>query len=194
MMAELKKSTSEHVLYRGQLIELVVQEMSDGRLTKTFEFARRGPGTRIIFFDGSKILLTREYRYESERFDIRLPGGKIFDTLNDYEHARSIGLDMTELATRTIAREAAEEVGLKPVELRCTHKSICGATIVWDLYYFLCMSWEKMPSQRLEVGESITFDWYPVPEVRGMCLSGQISEERSAIAILRTLHDLVGNQ
>lgn len=183
----MQKTQPETVVYRGRLFELIQQEMSDGSVTRTFEIARRGPGTRIIFFDGISILIAREYRYESENFDMRLPGGKVFDTLSEYEQARSTGLNMVEFAKRAIAKEAAEEVGLKPTLLECTHKSICGATIVWDLYFFLCTAWESMLNQQLEVGESITFGWYPLHEVRAMCLSGQISEDRSAIAILRTL-------
>jgi len=34
--------------------------------------------------DPAKILLSREYRSELDRYDYRLPGGKVFDTLAEY--------------------------------------------------------------------------------------------------------------
>jgi 8-oxo-dGTP pyrophosphatase MutT (NUDIX family) len=174
-------------MYRGRLIELVQQEMSNGQSTQIFEFARRGPGTRIVFFDGQKVLIAREFRYESGTYDMRLPGGKVFDTLKDFEAARTANADMIALATRTIAKEAAEEVGLRPTSLELFHKSVCGATISWDLYYFICRRWEPLLGQQLEDGENITFSWYTAQDVRRMCLSGEVSEDRSAITLLRAL-------
>jgi DNA-binding NarL/FixJ family response regulator len=76
------------------LLELVSQEVTVEGVTKMFEFARRAPGVRMIISaqDGSgKILLTREYRPSLERYDYRLPGGKVFDSLQElHEHIEDI--------------------------------------------------------------------------------------------------------
>lgn len=57
-----------------------------------FEKARRAPGVRLIIVKEDKILLTREYRDEIKSFDYRLPGGKVFDKLSDYQKHQSENL------------------------------------------------------------------------------------------------------
>jgi hypothetical protein len=38
----------------------------------------------IIQNEEKKILLTKEFRYELDAYDWRLPGGKVVDTLDEY--------------------------------------------------------------------------------------------------------------
>lgn len=48
---------------------------------------RRPPGIRALIVNKEKkqILLSKEFRYELNNWDYRLPGGKVFDSLNDYK-------------------------------------------------------------------------------------------------------------
>jgi len=55
--------------------------------TWTLEFARRSPGTRLIIEKGDKIILSREFRHELGSYDYRLPGGKVYDSLDEYNKA-----------------------------------------------------------------------------------------------------------
>ncbi len=82
----LKKDGPEKVVYKGRILEIVEQPMRLGDKKMTFEMARRAPGVRLIIADTSrqKILLTKEYRYEFEDYDYRLPGGKVVDTLEEF--------------------------------------------------------------------------------------------------------------
>ena len=64
---------------------------TDGR---TFELARRAPGVRVIIPDhraAGKVLLTKEFRRELNGGTSRLPGGKVFDTLAEFETFRATG-------------------------------------------------------------------------------------------------------
>lgn len=91
---------SEQIDYSGSIFEIVRQEQPDGRF---FEIARRAPGVRLIITDKEqeKLLLTREFRQELQDWDYRLPGGKVFDTLEEYSKFRDSGGDMVlELAKR----------------------------------------------------------------------------------------------
>lgn len=72
----------EKIIAEGNMFEIVHQDfdLGSGKI-KTFEFARRSPGTRAIVKNAvGEILMTREYRLETQGFDYRLPGGKVFDT------------------------------------------------------------------------------------------------------------------
>ena len=47
------------------------------------KMVRRPPGVRALILnknDNQKILLSKEFRYELDKWDYRLPGGKVFDT------------------------------------------------------------------------------------------------------------------
>lgn len=174
----------EKITHRGAIIEVVQQEVEIGGKVKTFECARRSPGTRLIIEKGEQILLTREFRRELGTYDFRLPGGKVYDTLEEYSAALESGVDIEEEAKKAAAREAREEVGVQAESLTLVHKSVLGATVVWDLYYFV-VSHFTQTEQELEDGEDITFAFYDREEVRRMCLSGEVSEERSALVLLR---------
>jgi predicted NUDIX family NTP pyrophosphohydrolase len=66
-------------------------------------------------------------------------------------------------AARTAAIiEAKEECGIviDAPHIELFSLSRCGATIEWDLYYFLVREFEMTGTQDLGEGEYITFDWY----------------------------------
>lgn len=176
----------ETITYQGKIIEVVEKTVDIQGRQKIFEFARRSPGTRLIIPEGDFILLSKEFRYELNRFDYRLPGGKVFDSLEEYNYAEK-SFDVLLLAAEQAAKkEAHEEVGINVTGLKFFHKSVCGATVEWDLYYFIVESFEK-DKQHLEEGEIISVELVHKDEVKNMCLDGRISEERSALLLLRYL-------
>ncbi len=177
----------EKVVYRGKIIEVVQLPQPNGRV---FEVARRAPGTRLIIpsKDGSQLLLTREHRREHGDYDFRLPGGKVFDTLEEYDAFRASGKDMLIPAEAKARGEALEETGLIITKLHHLYTSVCGTTMEWDLYYFVIDEWEEhTDGQALEEGEDITVAWYSKDEVKEMALDGHIREDRSAAVTLRYL-------
>lgn len=176
----------EKITHRGLVVEVVQTEVDIAGKIKTFEYARRSPGTRLIIEKDGRVLLTREFRRELGRYDFRLPGGKVYDTLAEYNAALESGVDMTKAAQEAAVREAHEEVGVMARSIEHIHTSVCGATVVWDLYYFVVHEFEE-GEQELEDGEDITSAFYSKEEVREMCLRGDISEERSALVLLRHL-------
>jgi len=58
--------------------------MKGGDKEVVFETARRAPGVRLIIVRDGQMLITREFRNELDDYDYRLPGGKVFDTLDEY--------------------------------------------------------------------------------------------------------------
>src|SRR4030043_137438 len=85
--------------YRGQIFYLVTQPMLIGSREFEFEKVRRPPGVRLIIKSTSgKILLTREFRNETGNWDFRLPGGKVFDSIVEYDSALRDGQDIGALA------------------------------------------------------------------------------------------------
>lgn len=184
---------NEEIFAKGKLFELVHVKQDDGRV---FEIARRAPGVRLIIADKTeqKVLLTREYRQELGEWDYRLPGGKVFDSLDDYEAHRQSGDDIVEAAKAQAINEAQQEAGVEIAELELYKKSVLGATVEWDLYVFGATSWQlSVHGQELEVGEKIEADnWVSFDEAKKMILNGQMQEERIALILLQWLN-ILGN-
>lgn len=176
----------EKITFQGRIIEVVEKEVEVGGVTKTFEYARRSPGVRLIIPKDDGILLSKEFRHEVDGFDYRLPGGKVYDSLEEYNTALNSGVDIIEAAKVAAIKEAIEEVGIKISDLTFFHKSVCGATVTWDLFYFVVNKYQE-DIQHLEAGEDITMEHFNREDVEKMCLDGRMSEERSALVLLRYL-------
>lgn len=185
-------SGQEVLKNQGQLFDLVAQPMLIGSSEVEFEKVRRPPGVRMIIrSNNGNILLTREFRSETGGWDYRLPGGKVFDLISDYNAALSDGLDITGLAIQSAIKEALEETGIELTNLTHLHTSVCGATVEWDLHYFeAVVPTEAVGSQQLETGENIQVGWYSPAQVLEHLLIGDISEDRSAAVLFRYLHML----
>lgn len=182
-----KPAGNQDIFARGRLFELVHEVQPDGRV---FEVARRAPGVRVIIADrdNRKLLLTREFRKELSEWDYRLPGGKVFDSLEDYEAHRASGEDIIGIAEAKAIGESLEEAGIEVDSAELFKKSTLGATVEWDLYIFEAGNWRLAKSQRLEAGERIVTDnWFSYDEVRQMILNGQMQEERIALILLQWL-------
>ncbi len=197
----------DRVVYEGRIIEVVRQEHRVGDEVVDFETARRAPGVRLIILDeaggkaaasrstrpggsvrADELLLTHEYRAELGEKDWRLPGGKVFDRLEDYQSALDAGEDILAHAREAVAEECREETGLVPTGVEHYQTAHCGATVDWDLYYFVIDDWEEHgDGQDLEAGEVIDTAWTPVDRVREMCLAGEMQEYRSVGVLLRFL-------
>jgi len=178
---------SEKIVYSGKMFSVVQQEVDLWWKTKIFEIARRAPGTRLIIVNEKwHILLSKEYRKELNAYDFRLPWGKVFDTLEEYEDFLSTGQDIQAAAVQWAQKEASEEVGVETEKLEFFAKSVSGATVVWDLYYFVVRAYTQV-RQNLEDGEDISFDFYDPTSVEKMCLDGTIQEDRSAMMLMKFL-------
>lgn len=175
----------EEVVYQGKIVEVVEFPGPDGK--KIFEKARRAPGIRLIIPVGTdQVLLTKEHRHELGGYDYRLPGGKVFDTLTEYNDFLARGGDILQPATAKAREEAQQEAGVTVQALNHLHTSRLGATMQWDLYYFEVTKFIKS-YQALEAGEDIEVVTVSRSEAQAMCLDGRISEERSALVLLRYL-------
>ena len=180
---------NEKILARGRIFELVALPQPDGR---TFEMARRAPGVRVIIPDrkAKKLLLTKEFRYELNDWDYRLPGGKVFDKLEEFDAFRKSGDDIKVPAASKALAESSEEAGIDVKKVELYKISTLGATVEWDLFIFEATDWQPHPKgQQLEKGEQIENDtWVRFAEAEDMIMSGKMAEERIALVLLQWLH------
>ena len=180
----------EKILYENGIFEFINEEKTytingTNRNIKR-SFVRRPPGIRAIIINNkNEILLSKEYRYELETFDYRLPGGKVFDNLEDYKESISNNT-LLDSVYNTVAKEVKEEVGIKIKNPTLYHVSHAGSSIVWDLYYFIINDYEIIKNgQELEENEIVDgFVWKSYKEIIKMCVEKQIHEERTIGVLL----------
>ena len=185
-MKKLKPIGKEQILFEGKTFEIINQPFKAGGKLKNLEIARRSPGVRLIILKNNKILLTKEYRVELKNYDYRLPGGKVFDTLEEYKKALKSKTDILKFAIEAAKKECLEETGLIVKKIKHYHTSHAGQTIVWDLFYFIVYDFEKS-RQNLEFGEVIHPEWKTFDEVKDFCFNNKIKEDRSVGILLKFL-------
>lgn len=189
-MADIpQKDGPEEIVFQGKIVEVLQQPMKIGEKSVRFESARRAPGVRLIIVDkaAKKIILTKEFRTELRDYDYRLPGGKVFDKLKDYNEFLSSEKDIVQPAIKKAVEEAREETGIIAANAQHIYTSINGATVTWDLLYFVIDDWAQA-EQQLELGEDINVEWKSYDDARDLALTTAMSEDRSAAVLLRWLN------
>ncbi len=186
-MPSPKQIGKDKIVYSGKIFEIVKRAMDEGKRKIEYEYARRSPGVRLIIAKNEKILLTKEFRHEQGGWDWRLPGGKVFDTLKEYNEAMGKSKNILKYAEAAAKKECLEETGLKAKRIKHFYTSVAGSTVIWDLFYFVIEDFEEAGSQNLESGEVISTEWKTFDQVKKMCFSKSIKEDRTIGVLLSFL-------
>ncbi|MCL2037757.1 NUDIX domain-containing protein [Candidatus Saccharibacteria bacterium] len=183
----INKTIDWQTIFTGSLFEILQN-------SKGWEKAVRAPGVRIILDDkkSGKILLSQEFRYELNEHDFRLPGGKVFDTLDEYTAFRDNNADMLVPAAKRVIAETREEVNYDIRAPRFYDRSTLGATVEWDLYVFVTTDFNETSEDLREEDEKddiASAGWYTYDEVRQMIMEKKMQEDRIAMILLRYLDE-----
>jgi ADP-ribose pyrophosphatase YjhB (NUDIX family) len=171
------------IAFKGIIGEIVHEKQPDGR---TFEYYRRSPGVRVVLISQeNKILLTRELRRETGGVDLRLPGGKVRDTIEQYRELLESDTSLEEAARQTAITEVLEETGYEIQNPSLLMIANNGTTVEWDLYYFVARDYsENLARQQLGVGENIETVWMSADQIRTAIRNGEMHEWRTVGVIL----------
>lgn len=180
----------EHSIFDNGFFEFLEteEEFKIDNQTKYIKrnMVRRPPGIRALIVNRkNQILLSKEFRYELNSWDYRLPGGKVFDSLNEYKIALNNNTVM-ENVLKTVPKEVLEEVGLIISNPKLLKISLDGAGVIWDLYYFEIKEYMKLETgAQLEEDEIINgYMWYNFDEIIKMCKNEEIHEDRTVGVLL----------
>ncbi len=189
------KQVEQTSLYTGKLLQIIQRKIEYSKNGEVGHFnaeiALRPPGVRCMVVMNDSILLTKELRHELGAYDFRLPGGKVFDTINDY--LPFVDADIKRNVEDAVIKELIEETGIIAHKIRHIHTSQCGASIIWDLHYYEISQFEyNEGGAENESGEIIYPEWKTFQEVEQMCLNGQISEDRTVAVLLKYLSQRKG--
>ena len=178
-------SNNEELLFEGKTFEIIKKNFISGEKSSKIEIARRSPGVRLIIVKDNKMLITKEFRFELNDYDYRLPGGKVFDSLKEYKEALMKDSDILKHATEAAKKECLEETGLIAKNIKHFLTANAGLTVKWDLFYFIVDDFEENEKgQQLGFDEEIYVGWKTFDEVKELCLNNEIGEYRSVGVIL----------
>lgn len=183
---------TENIVARGRISALVERPNRGMHGPPVYEYAERPPGVRILVVHDGSLLLQREWRDEHRKVDLRLPGGKVFDTFAEYEPWRGDEAGLTRCAGEAARKELYEETTLHlKNDLFQLHRiDECGATVRWRLYFFEVYPTRpsKLPPRvETQEGERTEPTWMSPPDLLHACLAGHIGETRSVAVILQFL-------
>ena len=157
---------------------------------------RRPPGIRalIVNKEEQKILFSKEFRYELNEWDYRLPGGKVFDSIEEYTQALSKG-NIDDYAYQTVAKEVLEEVGFNVKNPKLIKISKDGASVIWDLYYYEITEYEvNNEGPKLEENEVINgYEWISYKDIIEFCRNNKIHEDRTIGVLLTYILNIKSN-
>jgi len=159
------------------------------------EYYRRSPGVRAIIDTGSGLIISKEIRnYLDRKWDYRLPGGKVADTLLEYliflKRDGEDNCGNEPMIRDALIKELEEEVGITFVRygegVSLYHLSPSSASVEHDLYYFLIKKFEKVKSKP-EKDEVIKRLELPYRKVWELIQNRRFSEDRTRAVLYEFL-------
>lgn len=177
----------ETIDYKGKIFAIVKLQQPNGEV---WEIARRTPGVRIIIKNSNGTYkLSNEFRHEHGSHGYRLPGGKMFDDLEEYIVFRESASkeSLMKRAEQDALREAKEELGIEKVKcLRFIDKSVLGSVVEWDLYVFEVSDFEigEQRTHGMEIIEPVDLTKQQILEAID---NGKFNEDRIVPVLLRYL-------
>lgn len=181
-----------YLKYRGTIFGLYQAVAENG---KVFEEVRRTPGVRLLITnDQDEILLNQEKRRTlGYKVDHRLPGGKVFDSINDAETYRNHP-DLGGYVIDAAIREAREEIGLDIQAEDCEifAQDQYDGKVEFDLYFVAVRRFTILDSgpefADSEHQEIVGWQWHDYKAAKHLALDYQkFSEGRSARMLLSFL-------
>lgn len=166
--------TSKEV-FKGRLLHVFLDEarLPDGS-TSTREWIKH-PGASAVLpvFENGDVMIVRQFRYPMSQIFYEVPAGKI---------------DAGETADSTAVRELREEAGLVCNQFRYVghfYPSIGYTDEIIHLY----VAWEiESHEQQMEDDEFLLQERIPFKEAIEMVHSGEISDGKSIVSLLRSWH------
>jgi len=169
-----RRESSRHV-FTGRVFEVVVDRvrLPHGAIVE-MEVVRHGASVVLIPIDADgRILLVRQYRYAVDRWLWELPAG---------------GVETDEAPEEAAAREAAEEIGLRPgtiARLGAFYPTpgFCDETMLFFELRNLRPPGQGDPGVHLDEDEDLEVRAFTEEEIRALIARGEIQDMKTVVGL-----------
>lgn len=166
-----EKKISSRVEYDGRILKLEVDDvlLPDG--TKSVrECVRHSGGAAVLFIEDNKVALVRQYRYLYGKEIYEIPAGKV---------------EKGEDPSAAALRELEEETGYRAKKLAPLMKIYPSPGYTDEIIHiYLAEDCEKA-RQKLDDGEFLTCEFFPLEEVVKMMEEGEICDAKTVAAVYK---------
>lgn len=167
---ELPKVVESKSIFRGRIIEVTVDTVSEGDITYEREVVRH-PGSAVIIpvFDDGTIALVRQYRHPTVRFLLEAPAGTLRRGEAPEDGAR---------------REVEEELGVVPGRLQKLAEFFVSPGFCEEKMWVYLATELTTTEQRLEDDEVLEVVRIPFSQALSMITSGEIEDAKTIIGVM----------
>lgn len=167
-----EKTLSQKTVYQGRILSVHVDEvlLPNGE-TATREIVEHVGGVGILALDErNRVLTVTQYRYVLGKPLLEIPAGK---------------LDPNEDPATGALRELREETGAVPDTLLPLGRIIPAPGCFGEVLYLFLAKGLHMEQQQLDADEFLRVERIPFDEMVHRCISGEIEDGKTVIAILK---------
>ena len=171
-MTHSEKILDSRVVYRGRVFTATKDtvKLENGDVA-TREVAWHNGGVGILAIDNqNNILLVRQFRYAHGKVLLEIPAGR---------------LEINEDPAECAIRELEEETGYHAQNVELLAKVYPTPGYVSEVLHIYTAHNLIPTSQNLDPGEFLTFIKLPFDKALEMCLSGDIKDGKTLVAILK---------
>lgn len=158
--------------FRGRIVSVHVDEvrLPDGS-TSLREVVEHTGGAAVLALDEeNRVLAVRQYRYVFGKTLLEVPAGK---------------LDPGEDPAAGALRELREETGAVPEEFLSMGSVLPSPGCYGERLYLYLARGLRMEAQHLDEGEFLHVERIPFDEMVRRCLSGEIEDAKTVVAVLK---------
>ncbi|HEV7743721.1 MAG TPA: NUDIX hydrolase [Pyrinomonadaceae bacterium] len=167
---ELPNVLDSKSIFRGRVIEVTVDTVSEGNITYEREVVRH-PGSAVIIpvFDDGTIALVRQYRHPTVRYLLEAPAGT---------------LRRGEVPEDGARREVEEELGVVPGRLEKLAEFFVSPGFCEEKMWVYLATELTITEQRLEDDEVLEVIRIPFSQALSMITTGEIEDAKTIIGVM----------
>ena len=167
---EAPKVIGTELAFRGRVIEVVVDTISEGDITYPREVVHH-PGSAVIVpvFDDGTVAFVRQYRHPAVRYLLEIPAGT---------------LRRGEVPEEGAARELEEEIGVVCRSLEKLSEFFVSPGFLEEKMWVYLATGLTETQQRLEDDELIEIVRLPLAQALSMITTGEIEDAKTIIGLM----------
>ena len=164
------KVIGTELAFRGRVIEVVVDTISEGDITYPREVVHH-PGSAVIVpvFDDGTVAFVRQYRHPAVRYLLEIPAGT---------------LRRGEVPEEGAARELEEEIGVVCRSLEKLSEFFVSPGFLEEKMWVYLATGLTETQQRLEDDELIEIVRLPLTQALSMITTGEIEDAKTIIGLM----------